>query len=282
MLNLTLLRPLFAACALALLAAAPVHAMQDCNDEPALAKLFDQASAHGTFVLLDGQTGELICHDSVRAEAGFLPASTFKIPNTVIALETGVASGADFGLPWDSRRDPRQDWWPETWARDQTLATALPNSVVWFYQALARRIGTDRMQAYVDKFDYGNRNIQGDIDRFWLTGDLRISALQQVKFLQRFYTEALGASHRSTQIVKEALVLEHTDEYRYSGKTGWAGMGDAHAQQTGWLVGYLERKNKVYFYALNMDMNNPGDGPARLAIVKAILQQRGLMPAAKE
>ncbi len=275
----TLLRTLLSACAVSLLAATPSYAAQDCRQDPTMAKAFAQADAHGTFVLLDGQTGAFLCHDSNRARAGFLPASTYKIPNSLIALETGVATGADFALPWDRQRNPRQTWWPEAWARDQTLATALPNSVVWFYQELARRIGETRMQAYVDKFDYGNRNIQNSIDHFWLTGDLRISALQQVRFLQRFYTEALGASHRSTQIVKDAIVLEKTDAYRLSGKTGWAGMGEANARQTGWLVGYLEQNDKVYFYALNMDMDKPADGPARLAITRAILQQHGLMAA---
>jgi len=273
----TLFRKLAAACGVTLLAAAPALAAPSCKEDPALAKAFAQADARGTFVLLDGQTGALVCHDALRAEAGFLPASTYKIPNSAIALETGVASGPDFALPWDSRRNPRQDWWPQAWAQDQTLATALPNSVVWFYQELARRIGAQRMQAYVDRFDYGNRNIGGSIDQFWLTGDLRISALQQVKFLQRFYTGMLGVSQRSTQIVKDAIVLERSDAYRLSGKTGWARLGEAAGDQVGWLVGYLEQGGKVYFYALNMDMRKPEHAAARLGITKAILRERGLM-----
>ncbi|SHI27405.1 penicillin-binding transpeptidase domain-containing protein [Pollutimonas bauzanensis] len=273
---------LAAICGMALLAAAPAYAAQSCKEDPAMDRAFADAGARGTFVLLDGQTGALACHDAARARSGFLPASTYKIPNSLIALETGVASGPGFALPWDSRRNPRQDWWPQAWARDQTLATALPNSVVWFYRELARRIGPARMQAYVDKFGYGNRNIGGSIDHFWLTGDLRISALQQAQFLQRFYTEKLAVSHRSTQIVKDAIVLESTPAYRLSGKSGWAGMGEAGARQTGWLVGYLERGEKVYFYALNMDMSKPAQGPARLALAKAILRGRGLMPLAPE
>ncbi|MGP1615793.1 MAG: penicillin-binding transpeptidase domain-containing protein, partial [Pollutimonas bauzanensis] len=145
---------LAAICGMALLAAAPAYAAQSCKEDPAMDRAFADAGARGTFVLLDGQTGALACHDAARARSGFLPASTYKIPNSLIALETGVASGPGFALPWDSRRNPRQDWWPQTWARDQTLATALPNSVVWFYRELARRIGPARMQAYVDKFGY--------------------------------------------------------------------------------------------------------------------------------
>ncbi|MDX3905131.1 MAG: class D beta-lactamase [Pigmentiphaga sp.] len=278
MFRLNLFRKLAAACGMTLLATAPAWAALPCEEDPNLSRVFSQAGAQGTFVLLDGQTGALVCHDAPRAQVGFLPASTYKIPNSLIALETGVASGPDFALRWDSRRAPRQDWWPRAWTQDHTLATALPNSVVWYYQELARRIGAARMQAYVDRFDYGNRNIGGRIDDFWLTGDLRISALQQVRFLQRFYTEKLGVSRRSTRIVKDALLLEATDVYRLSGKSGWTGLEPAKDKQIGWLVGYLERGGRVYFYALNMRMAQLSDGPARQAITKAVLRQRGLMP----
>lgn len=91
-----------------------------------------------------------------------------KVQNTLIALETGVASGFDFALAWDSVAAPQQSWWPAAWARDHTLRTALPNSVVWYYQELARRIGAQRIQRYVDGFGYGNRDISGGIDQFWL------------------------------------------------------------------------------------------------------------------
>src|SRR5690606_19074699 len=151
---------------------------------PDLAPLF--GDVQGTFVLLDLQTGERVVHDAERARTGFIPASTFKIPNTLIALETGVASGAEFFLAWDSVAAPREDWWPDAWARDNTLRTALPASVVWFYQELARRIGAERMHEYLERFGYGNRDISGGIDQFWLTGGLRISAEEQVDFLRRF------------------------------------------------------------------------------------------------
>jgi beta-lactamase class D len=124
-----------------------------------------------TFVLLDGQTGRTVRHNPERARTRFLPASTFKIPNSLIALETGVASGPDFALPWDSVRVPRQPWWPAAWARGHTLRTALPNSVVWYYQELARRIGAERMRGFLLRFEYGN----GDLDR-----GRRVAATKQV------------------------------------------------------------------------------------------------------
>lgn len=243
--------------------------------DPDLSRFFGEIK--GAFVLLDAQTGRTVRHDPERAATRFLPASTFKIPNTLIALETGVATGPDFALAWDSAAAPRQAWWPGVWARDHTLKSALPASVVWFYQELARRTGPERMQGYLDRFGYGNREISGGIDQFWLTGGLRISPEEQVEFLRRFYFGELGASERSTRIVKELLVLEETPGYRLSGKTGWAGLGEVGVPEIGWLVGYLERGAEVYFFATNIEIVTNADAAARLSITKAILRELGLI-----
>jgi beta-lactamase class D len=242
---------------------------------PDLAQIFGEIE--GAFVLLDARTGQLVRHNPARAATRYLPASTFKIPNTLIALEAGVASGPEFALAWDSTTAPRQGWWPGTWARDQTLRTALPASVVWYYQELARRIGPERMRGYLERFGYGNEDISGGIDQFWLTGGLRISPEEQVEFLRRFYFGELGASERSIAIVKEMLVLEETPTYRLSGKTGWAGMGEPGAAQVGWLVGYLERGDQVYIFATNIEIRANADAAARLTITKAILREMGLL-----
>jgi beta-lactamase class D len=248
------------------------------------ASIFETAGVQGTFVLMDGQSGQVLRHNPERAKERFLPASTYKIPNTLIALDSGVVPQVDFGLKWDPARAPRQNWWPAAWAQDHTLRTALPNSVVWYYQELARRIGPSVMQSYVNRFEYGNRDISGEQDRFWLTGGLRISADEQIGFLERFYFGELGVSERATQITKELLVMEETPEYRLSGKTGWAAFGEEFAgdsgkgrRQIGWLVGYLERDEQVYFYAINVEIKKDADAAARLKITKAILNELGLI-----
>lgn len=231
----------------------------------------------GTFVLLDARASHIIVHNPDRARAGFLPASTYKIPHTLIALETGEATGHSFTMAWDSAVAPRRAWWPAVWARDHTLDTALRYSVVWYYQELARRIGPARMQAYLDRFAYGNRILSGGIEQFWLTGGLRVSPAEQVDFLRRFYFQELGLSERTTRIAKDLLVLEETFTYRLSGKTGWAGLGEESAPQVGWLVGYLERDEQVYFFATNIDINTSADAAARLAITTSILRDLGLI-----
>lgn len=238
---------------------------------------FKEAGVRGTFVLLDAQSGEYLRHDPSRAKTRYLPASTYKIPNSLIALETGVAAGSDFPLAWDPAKAPRQPWWPAAWAKDHDLASAFKNSVVWYYQEIARRIGPQRMQTHLDRFAYGNRNISGGIDQFWLSGDLRISADEQVDFLRRFYYEKLGVSKRSTELVKEILVMEDNPQYRLSGKSGWAALEDPSKPQLGWLVGYLERRGRVYFYAMNIDIQKPEDAAARMKITKAVLGDAGLL-----
>lgn len=231
----------------------------------------------GTFVLLDDQTGEILVTDPARAETGFLPASTFKIVSTLVALESGVVDGPDFQLTWDSLAVPRQAWWPEAWAADHTLASAFRNSVVWYYQELARRIGEDRMLEFLERFSYGNEDISGGIDRFWLTGGLQISPLEQVAFLRRVYHNQIGVSDRSLDVTKSVMILEEGPGYMLRGKTGWAAFGDDEPG-IGWLVGYLERDDNVYYFATNIDIRTSDDASARIPITRAILHHLDMLP----
>ncbi|WP_434676657.1 class D beta-lactamase [Pseudomonas sp. D3-10] len=240
-------------------------------------RLFATHDVQGTFVLFDPQQNKWLYHDEARAKKQYLPASTFKIPNSLIAIETQVASGPNFALDWNSDKNPRLPWWPDTWAKKSTLHTALQHSVVWYYQEIARRVGHERMQSYVEQFRYGNRTISGGIDQFWLTGGLRISAKEQIDFLERFYMGKLGASEASTMTVKNMLVLEETPQYRLSGKSGWAGLGETGQPQIGWLVGYLERDEDVYFYAMNIDIKKGEDAAKRMAITKEAFISLALM-----
>lgn len=274
---LHLARGLLAAFGIVMACAGHAEAPEANRNRAHLDRLFAVQDVQGTFVLFDPQRNTWLYHNQARANTQYLPASTFKIPNSLIALETGVASGRDFELDWNSDKNPRQSWWPTTWAKKNTLHTALQHSVVWYYQEIARRVGLDRMQSYVDQFDYGNRTISGGIDQFWLTGGLRISAKEQIDFLERFYFGKLGASKKSTAAVKNMLILEETPQYRLSGKSGWAGLGRVDRPQTGWLVGYLERGEDVYFYAMNIDIKKGEDAIQRMAITKEVFKSMALM-----
>lgn len=232
----------------------------------------------GTFVVLDARTGHRMVHDLERARKRFIPASTFKIPHSLIALETGIVDGTDFELSWDPAVVPPETFWPESWRRDQTLRSAFRDSVVWFYQELARRVGPDRMRAYLDRFRYGNRQIGGGIDEFWLRGDLRISPLEQTEFLHRLYDRDLGVSERTTALVEELMVLEETPWYRLSGKTGTAEL--TPSRELGWLVGALHTGDAFYLFALNMEGDRVWEDwpPAsRTDLVRDLFRTLGLL-----
>jgi beta-lactamase class D len=232
-----------------------------------------------TFVVLNAQSGEIVRYNPARAARRFVPASTFKIPNSLIALETGVASGADHRIAWDSVRPNDGSFWAASWSADHTLRSAMRNSVYWYYQVIAREIGADRMQSHLDRFDYGNRDMAGGVDVFWLRGDLRISPDEQVRFLRRMYDNDLGISEESTRIVKDIIVLESDSTYRLSGKTGTAGLGPTRT--LAWLVGYVEKPGETSFFALNMEGEDVwerwGNPDARLGLVRELLQAVGTL-----
>lgn len=235
------------------------------QERPDFNKYFQKAGVKGTFLLYDLNQNRYLVYSRQRANSRIVPASTYKILNSLIALETGVVRDENEVIKWDGvKRD-----FP-VWNKDQTMRTAIKDSVVWFYQELARRIGQQRMQSYINLADYGNRNISGGIDRFWLDGGLRITPKEQIDFLVKLYQNNLPFSQRSISIVKDIIVNEKTNDYVLRGKTGWQ-------KQVGWYVGYLERGSDVYFFAINMDIAKPEDAKARVAITKSILQDLGLM-----
>lgn len=221
------------------------------------------------FVLLELQTGAYLRHDPARAGQRLSPASTFKIASALIALDSGVAEGPDFLLPWDGRQ------WPvAAWNRDQTLASALRHSVVWYNQELVRRIGGERMQLYLKSLEYGNADLGGGLDRFWLGEGLAISAEEQVDFLRRLVEEKLPLGLRPMEQVKAMLKLEERDKAVLFGKTGTLMAGDKAV--LGWFVGWLERGGKTYVFAANLAAPEGADGAKARALTEDILRGKRL------
>ncbi len=233
---------------------------------PELAKYFQ--GLNGAFVLYDRNGNQYTRYNPEQCAQRFLPASTFKILNSMIALETGVITDENQVIKWDGTR-----YDIPAWNQDHTLKSAIQNSVVWFYQELARRVGKEKMQQYVTAAGYGNQDISGSIDTFWLEGGLRISADEQVEFLKRFYSRELPFSERSMNITQEILVLDQTDTYRLSGKTGAV---QRVAPNIGWFVGYLETKGNVYWFATNLNGGADANGVKAQEITRDILQGLGL------
>ncbi|MCI0570756.1 MAG: hypothetical protein L0Y66_08395 [Myxococcaceae bacterium] len=237
------------------------------------ATLFRDAGVEGTFVLLDVKRNVLHVVNPELAGRGYLPHSTYKIPNTLIGLETGVIPGAEFALKWDGQKRSVR-----VWNRDHTLPTAMRDSVVWFYQELARRIGAERMRNHVQSLGYGNQDIGAHVDTFWLEGPLRITPREQVAFLRRLQAGALPAKPAHMALVRQLIVLEQKPGYTLRGKTG---LGLQGGSAVGWLVGEVEKDGAQYVYAtLTLDAKGDMDRllPLRRPLTEKLLARFGVAP----
>ncbi|MBI4915501.1 MAG: class D beta-lactamase [Acidobacteria bacterium] len=244
---------------------------EEWTERPAWAALFADAGVRGTIAVVDERVGARWVHDGARARERFIPASTFKIPHALFALDAGIVRDEFQVFRWDgARRDV------ESWNRDQDLRSSMRNSTVWVYQAFARRLGETRERAYLERIGYGNADPAGGIDRFWLDGALRISALEQIDFLRKLYRNSLPFPVEHQRLVKDVMIVEAGPDWILRAKTGW---GARMTPQVGWWVGWVERADGAVFFALNIDMpRGGGDAQKREAIARAVLRSLGALP----
>ena len=198
------------------------------------------------------------------------PCSTFKLPNSLIGLETGVIPDADHVIRWDGVERSRK-----ALNRDHDLRSAIRHSVVWYYQELARRVGTERMQEMLSKIGYGNEDLSGGLTRFWLASSLEITAYGQIDFLRRLQGATLPFSERSMAIVRQIMILEETEDMTLRGKTGSC-RGRNGGPDHGWFVGYVTRGDDVDFFATNVEGKAAWGSEAR-RIAMEILKESGLI-----
>jgi len=231
---------------------------------------FAAQGVRGTFVLYRPALARFDVLDPERAKARFLPASTFKIANALVALDCGALRDQHEVFRWDGKPKMRR-----AWERDHTLDGGMRESVVWMFQEIARRTGKARMKEGVHRLAYGNEDIGGGIDHFWLQGRLRISANEQLDFLRRLREGRLDVMPRSTRLVRNALVVERTPGYTLYAKTGTTGGArDAIA----WWVGWVEREGApTAYFAMNYAPGPRTPYAARFAIGRAILQDEGVL-----
>ncbi|MEP7453486.1 penicillin-binding transpeptidase domain-containing protein [Phyllobacterium sp. SB3] len=213
--------------------------------------LFREIGTVGSFAAL--RNGKLIVNDNTRVREAILPASTYKIPHSIIAIETGVVSDPDKDVfKWDGIRRGFEDW-----NQDHTLRSAIAASAVPVYQQIAHNIGHERMQKNLDALQYGNQNTNGGIDHFWLSGDLRISPLQQIDFLERLHQGTLPVSRRSQDLTLDILPVIKVGSSIIRAKSGLVGVDDRRGIENatvGWLTGYAETGSAMTIFALNVDI----------------------------
>lgn len=235
-------------------------------------KYYEDNGVVGSFALLDEKNNRYVLFNPQQFDRPFLPASTFKICNSLIGLETNVIPDEHFVLPWDSVvREV------ESWNHDQDMKTAFRNSTVWYYQELARRVGGKKMKYWLDRAGYGNGDTTGGCDQFWLTGGLRISPEQQIAFLKKLHDDDLPFSKRNMEIVRQIMVVKEFPGLVFRAKTGW---GNQDRQHIGWYVGYLETADNLYYFSnciQSADTSPEKFGTARKEIVYKILSDLKLI-----
>ncbi|MEQ8763403.1 MAG: penicillin-binding transpeptidase domain-containing protein [Planctomycetota bacterium] len=222
------------------------------------------------FLLVSPSGEEVIRFGPERCAERVAPCSTFKVVNSLIGLESGVVEGPEEIFAWDGEERSRA-----ITNRDHTLRTAFQYSVVWVYQEIARRVGQERMQRFVDAIPYGNRDLSGGLTQFWLGSSLRISADEQVGLLQRLMRDELPFSAENQAIVRDILIQETRGDVVLRGKTGSHGY---EGHDLGWFVGVLSRPDGDWIFACNLEGKETFGTTARHVTLE-ILTAVGLWPA---
>jgi len=229
------------------------------------------ASEHaveGTVVITSLRNEKTFIFNHKRSQERFLPASTFKVVNTLILLQEGAVSDENAVLRWDGvSRDV------SAWNADQSLQSAFASSCVWFYHSQSKKIPMRKYTSWLDILKYGNRTSGGNDKPFWLYGSVRISAAEQIEVMRNVYFEKYPFKKEYYRIVKEMMIADKTDTYVLRAKTGTT--PSEHKPVTGWYVGYIETGDDVWFFACNIEMKNKEYGKLRKEMTLHALKAAG-------
>lgn len=229
-----------------------------------LKKIINDFNVDGTIVIESLQKQTKYIYNDKRANTFFSPASTFKIPNTLIALNEELVN-KDSIILWD-----KQIREYESWNKNQTLESAFKTSCVWCYKEFASKIDKNKYKNYLEELNYGNKIIGDNITDFWLDESLKITAYGQIEFLKRLYKNDLPFKIENIDALKEIMIDEKTNDYIIRAKTGWEG-------KYGWYVGYIETKDDVYFFATNINTKSKDDLAKRKKITLEALKIKGVI-----
>lgn len=222
----------------------------------------------GTMVLKNLKNDKVYVYNKERSTKRFTPESTFKVPNALIGLQTTAVRDEYEVKRWDG---VVREF--ESWNRDHSLASAMRESAIWFYQDMARDIGETRMQDNIKLLRYGNQDISGGIDTFWLDSSLKISALEQINFMEKLVKEEFPFVEKHQKTVKRMMIQDEQDDYTLHGKTGTR-LSDFGL---GWYVGFIDTKKDTWLFAVNIN----GSGTEAKNITYETLKQMGIIKVVK-
>lgn len=243
------------------------------KEDNSFKKYFDENKTQGCFALYDNATNEFTIYNMKRyRDSSFLPASTFKILNSLIGFQEGKIVNDSMVIKWDGiERNIK------SWNKDLTMYEAFRVSSVPYYQEVARMIGKERMQFWLDSISYGSKKITTVIDSFWLDNSLKITPDEELGLVRKLYFNQLPFFKSNQETVKRAMLFENNANYRLSYKTGWG--KTEKGNHLAWIVGWIEENNHPYFFVLNFESADPDADivSIRMNMLKSILKQMGFL-----
>ncbi|MBO0993928.1 BlaR1 family beta-lactam sensor/signal transducer [Bacillus sp. SD088] len=222
----------------------------------------------GSFVLYDASEDQYHIYNQKMSEQRVSPNSTYKIYSALFALESNVITPDNNVQTWDGEVHP----YPE-WNQNHNLDTAIGSSVNWYFQNLDQKMGKKQLQHYVDKIMYGNENLSGQLDQYWMESSLKISPIEQVELLVALQENRFGFKEENIQAVKQAISIEKKAQGQLHGKTGTGTINGIDVN--GWFIGYIEKNHHFYYFAVNIQ-NDGANGSKAAEIAKHILQDKNI------
>ncbi len=258
-----------------------ISCTNNVTEDTSLKKYFDENNVTGTFGLFDNAQGQFTIYNVVRfSDSAFLPASTFKIVNSLIGIQTGIAKDDSAVIKWDgiSRGRPECN-------KDMTMVDAFRISCPPWYMELARQIGKETMQHWLDTLGYGSRyekfKIKNNLDTFWLDNSAKVTADEQLGLVKKLYFDQLPFQKRPMRIVRSMMLMKDDANYKLSYKTGWGSTDKGN--QLGWIIGWVEENKRPYFFVLQLESPDKNiDMPTvRMKILDSVLKKYGFFEGKK-
>lgn len=237
----------------------------------ALEKFFVENKLTGCFALFNNASGKFTVFNLARyRDSSYLPAASFNIVSALIGLQTGIISSDSMMIPWDGVQREVSEW-----NHDLTMYEALRISAVPYFQEVARRLGKDTLQHWLDLLGYGTKKITTPADSFWLDHSLKITPDEQLGLMKKLYFGQLPFHKHNQETVKRAMLMEDNANYRLGYISARGGNEDGH--RIGWMAGWIEENRHPYFFVLNTQSADSGIDLVnrQLTMLKDILRYFG-------
>jgi beta-lactamase class D len=212
-----------------------------------------QASASDCFILAKPGAAPMVS-DKAECARPTAPASTFKIPHALVALQTGV-------ITLETKIDSPATTTVASWRGAHTVDSAIKWSVLPFFVRTAELIGPARMVATLEAMGYTRDTFDASVPQFWITGDLVVTPLEQLGFLKRFFAGTLPVAPEHVAVVRRAMTMPEGQITNASGAhrfaLAWppgaivrakAGNTRVAGERVSWLVGAVEWRQRDYVF----------------------------------